>query len=381
MYKFFNYCLFCFVLVFVWNCATGPSSIEFTSAKTKARSERNLKDAEMYALQALDSPIHATDARVPYFLATEIYKPQKKWDLVYKMLEEAMSRDPEAKLETPVVYKEKVITQMSEAIENYYKNELWYIMYNNAVTVSDTDRNKAIELLLLSIKLDPLNLKSHILLSKIYKLNNQTELSLKYIDQALKFGSLINSEQKAELYLIKGDISRGIKDYDNAIKYNELAYAETQSTYALIELLNLNLLAEDFLEAKQWGEIAYEELYSIDAAFIPSVLFNIGLAYRYVATTYYDLGVDVIDKLNENKNVSRSELEDCKNNFEVALEHFDLSRDYFLESHDEQIGDSEEEWETDASQRADQTKDYMKQIKKTLLPFINTKISNFRIEE
>ena len=379
MYKFFNYCLFCFMLVFVWNCASGPSSIEFTSAKTKARSERNLKDAEMYALQALDSPVHAADARVPYFLATEIYKPQKKWDLVYKMLEEAKSRDPEAKLETPVVYKDKVITQMSDAIENYYKNELWYIMYNDAVTAADTDRNKAVDLLLLSIKLDSKNVKSYILLSKIYKLNNQIDSSLEYIDQALKFDSL-DSEQKAELYLVKGDIYRETKDYDNAIKFNELAYAETKSTYALIELLNLNLLSEDFLEAKQWGEVAYEELYSVDPAFIPSVLFNIGLAYRYVATTYYDLGVNVIDKLNENKDVSRSELEDCKDNFEVALEHFDLSRDYFLESHDEEIGDAEEEWQTDALLRADQTKDYMKQIKKTLLPFIENKISNLRIE-
>ena len=379
MYKFFNYCLFSFILVFVWNCASGPSSIEFTSAKTKARSERNLKDAEMYALQALDSPVHAADARVPYFLATEIYKPQKKWDLVYKMLEEEKSRDPEATLETTVVYKYKVITQMSDAIENYYKNELWYIMYNDAVTAADTDRKKAVDLLLLIIKLDSKNVKSYILLSKIYKLNNQIDSSLEYIDQALKFDSL-DSEQKAELYLVKGDIYRETKDYDNAIKFNELAYAETKSTYALIELLNLNLLSEDFLEAKQWGDVAYEELYSVDPAFIPSVLFNIGLAYRYVATTYYDLGVNVIDKLNENKDVSRSELEDCKDNFEVALEHFDLSRDYFLESHDEEIGDADAEWQTDALLRADQTKDYMKQIKKTLLPFIENQISNLRVE-
>ena len=88
----------------------------------------------------------------------------------------------------------------------------------------------------------------------------------------------------------------------------------------------------------------------------------------------------MIDKLNENKDVSRSELEDCKDTLNVAWQHFDLSRDYLLESHDEEIGDAEEEWQTDALLRADQTKDYMKQIKKTLLPFIENQISNLRVE-
>ena len=45
------------------------------------------------------------------------------------------------------------------------------------------------------------------------------ESSLEYISQALKFDSL-DSEQKAELYLVKGDIYRETKDYDNAIKFN-----------------------------------------------------------------------------------------------------------------------------------------------------------------
>ena len=379
MYKNFNYYLLSFMLLFVWNCASGPSSIEFTSAKTKARSERNLKDAETYALKAIENPIHANDAQVPYFLAMEIYKQQKKWDLVYNMLEEAMNRDPNAMLERRFVHKEKVITQMSDAIDIFYKNELWYIMFNDAITaVNNEDKSKAIELLLLSIKLDSLNVKSYVLLSKVYKLNNQSELSLEAIDQALKFDSL-NSEQKAELYLVKAEIYKENDDYNNAIKYSELAYNQTNSIYAIIELLSLNLLAEEFFKAIEWGNIVYEELYQVDQAFVPNVIFNIGLAYRYVATYHYDLGVNIIDRLNNNEQVSRSELEDCKNNFDIALEHFDLSRDYFLESHDEQMSDVEDEYDTDASIRADQTKDYMKQIKKTLLPFIEKEITNLNI--
>ena len=98
------------------------SSVEFTSAKTKARSERNLKDAESYALQALSLEAHAQDAQVPYFLATEIYKPQKNWNKVIEMFDEAMKRDPEAMLLQPLMYDNKPIYKMQDQINIYYKN-------------------------------------------------------------------------------------------------------------------------------------------------------------------------------------------------------------------------------------------------------------------
>ena len=73
MLKYLTIFSYILIALFLTNCASGPSSVEFTSAKTKARSERNLKDAENYALQALSLEAHAQDAQVPYFLATEIY--------------------------------------------------------------------------------------------------------------------------------------------------------------------------------------------------------------------------------------------------------------------------------------------------------------------
>ena len=49
----------------IWNgCASSTSSMEFTTAMTKARSERNLSAAEEWGLKALELPIHATDAEV-----------------------------------------------------------------------------------------------------------------------------------------------------------------------------------------------------------------------------------------------------------------------------------------------------------------------------
>ena len=69
MSKYLTLFSYMLIALFLTNCASGPSSVEFTSAKTKARSERNLKDAEMYAIKALSIETHAQDAQVPYFLA------------------------------------------------------------------------------------------------------------------------------------------------------------------------------------------------------------------------------------------------------------------------------------------------------------------------
>ena len=68
--------------------------------------------------------------------------------------------------------------------------------------------------------------------------------------------------------------------------------------------------------------------------------------------------------INNKCMIAEKYIEECKNNFKVALEHFDMSREYFLESHDEYTADEENPDDTDASIRADQTRDYMKLIKK-----------------
>ncbi len=78
-------------MLFLWDCSTSTvaRSMEFTTAKTSARSEKNLKKAEEYGLQALAMEAHANDASVPYFLAIEIYKPQKNGVKMAEMLDEA----------------------------------------------------------------------------------------------------------------------------------------------------------------------------------------------------------------------------------------------------------------------------------------------------
>jgi hypothetical protein len=101
--------------------------MEFTTAKTSARSEKNLKKAEEFGVKALSMEVHASDASVPYFLAIEIYKPQRKWVEMAQMLEEAMERNPIQKLDKPIILdknninKDNVLTTIEQAVGAYRK--------------------------------------------------------------------------------------------------------------------------------------------------------------------------------------------------------------------------------------------------------------------
>ena len=378
MLKYFTLISYSIIALFMWSCASGPSSVEFTSAKTKARSERNLKEAEKYALQAMELEAHQNDAEVPYFIATEIYKPQKKWVQMSEMLDEAMRRNPEQKLKEPKYlidpenitrenFEESIAYTIGQAVVAYRK-ELWVSLYNESITKFNNGNNdEAIELLRLTIDLDPNNVKSYVTLSKAYRLNDQLDLSKNTIDLGLDLNN-IESDQKAELHIIKAEIFKQGAEYVGAISNYTQAYNETKSMHSMIELLNLNLLSENWLESIQWAEKIYEDLYLIDGVHATDVLFNIALAYRETASSYYNLGIKVIEQLNEEALPSRSELQECINNYNIALEYFDQARDYFLEAED--LGSN------DASSRAAQIKQYMRSIEDELIPLIQNQIDS-----
>ena len=378
MLKYFTLISYSIIALFVWSCASGPSSVEFTSAKTKARSERNLKEAEKYALQAMELEVHQNDAEVPYFIATEIYKPQKKWVQMSEMLDEAMRRNPEQKLKEPKylidpenITRENIEESIAYTIEQAvvaYRKELWVSLYNESITKFNNGNNdEAIELLRLTIDLDPNNVKSYVTLSKAYRLNDQLDLSKNTVDLGLDLNN-IESDQKAELHIIKAEIFKQGAEYVGAISNYTQAYNETKSMHSMIELLNLNLLSENWLESIQWAEKIYEDFYLIDEVHATDVLFNIALAYRETASSYYNLGIKVIEQLNEEALPSRSELQECINNYNIALEYFDKSRDYFLEAED--MGSD------DASSRAAQIKQYMRSIEDDLIPLIQNQMDS-----
>ena len=78
---------------------------------------------------------HANDASVAFFLATEVYKPKKNWREMNKMLELALSINPNQKLKGFSALKSKKKEIVKDAIA-MYKEELWVKVFNNGFSLS-----------------------------------------------------------------------------------------------------------------------------------------------------------------------------------------------------------------------------------------------------
>ena len=85
----FRYTLTAILILMLYSCFASMS-MEFNSARTYARIEDNLVEAEKWALKALE--IEPENSQVPWFLANEVYRPQKKKDKVAQMFKEALKR-------------------------------------------------------------------------------------------------------------------------------------------------------------------------------------------------------------------------------------------------------------------------------------------------
>ena len=372
MLKYSTLAIYTVIALFVFSCASGPSSVQFTSAKTKARSERNLKEAEKYALEALVLEAHQQDAQVPYFLATEVYKPQKKWGKVVEMFDEAMKRDPEAMLSQPYQYEGRIITKMQEQITIYYISELWYILYNKAVKGYDENQTdvEIIELLELAMHVNPNNINTYVLLSKIYDSNEQPDLSKGIINQALNIESITVDEKanlcaiQAEQFKQEGNYTEGINSYKTAYDYYKQADDEDGRMSCMVSILSLNLLLENWDESIHWAGKVYDEDYLISDDTKMDVFFNIALAYNNAASNYYNIAGSVFNS----DNPSRYELQEAMNNYNKAFTFFDQARDFFNELDD--MGSD------NGARMAEQVKNYMEMIEDKQVPFVQKQLDS-----
>ena len=372
MLKYLTIFSYILIALFLTNCASGPSSVEFTSAKTKARSERNLKDAENYALQALSLEAHAQDAQVPYFLATEIYKPQKNWTKVVEMFDEAMKRDSEAMLLQPLMYNNEPIYKMQDQINIYYKNELWFILFNKAVKMYEDDLTdpEIINLLELAMYIDPNNVKAYILLATTYNINENLNAAKELINNALKLESLEVEEKSrlcsilAEFYKQENNYSEGIDSYMQAYDFYKSIDDTDGVMSSMVGILGLNLLLEDWLKSIQWAEKIYEDFYLVSEENEIDILFNISLAYNNAASSYYNIAGEVFNS----DNPTRAALQESMNNYNIAFEYFDIARDFFMELED--MGSE------NGASMAVQVKDYMDLIEDTQIPFVQKQLDS-----
>ena len=180
-----------FLLIF--GCST--TTMEFRSAKSAARAEKNLKRGEEWGLKALKAPGDKGNALVPYFLATEIYKPQERWNEMANMLDEAEKRNPNQKLEKPIILdpdnitKETILLTVGQGVKAY-REEAWTMIFNQAIEIlnsPDMEKDMALKKLELCLKMDNERPETYKALVGHYVQNGDIKTAKAYVQDGLKF--------------------------------------------------------------------------------------------------------------------------------------------------------------------------------------------------
>ena len=129
------------ILSIFWSCAgSNATSMEYRSATTAVRSEKNFEKGEKFALEALDLEVHINEARVAYFLAVEIYRPRKNWEAMDSMLNLAMEKNPTESLERVIRLDDGTILKTIADAVPIYKEEVWRNAFNQTVNLIDAQK-------------------------------------------------------------------------------------------------------------------------------------------------------------------------------------------------------------------------------------------------
>ena len=377
-----------FIILFViFSCllawGKNATTMEYRSAKTAARSERDLDRAETLALKALDMKEHANDGRVAYFLAIEIYKPRKNWEEMNKMLDIAISRNPEQSLERPFKLDNgTVIKTIADAVP-IYKEQIWINFFNQTVELINVER--------FDEALEKINLAKLVL----EKVDNYLTSSLLYLDLSQNNKILSESEKQNLILLFQeakagNDMARydliknysldinaftlesfeiALNDFNNYKKQEYMMAAKTDIEKALeLEPNNERVLqiAAEFAQRDNNFEKALEyynkaldtvidktdiitqliyinvELEEYDTAIElsddlltinldnPDVYFNMGVIYQRLASDFYEKGSNQFNEIAETP--TSSNLQSGYDNFNRALEFAQFSMDYFMDA-------------------------------------------------
>ena len=283
------------LLIFAFATGWGSknaTTMEYRSAKTAARSEKNLKRAEEFGLKALNMEEHANDASVAFFLATEVYKPKKNWREMNKMLDLALSINPNQKLKGFSALKSKKKEIVKDAIA-MYKEELWVKVFNNGFSKYEQGKiDEALdEFVFASTVL--LKIENYLALADIYIQTKNPDKAIENLNIALDMDS-----NNYDVLISLANHYYATSDYDKAIDYyNQVidgADNEDIKNNVLRMMLDLNIELKNYdkaFEIKDELENSYRE----NADFT----YTVGVLYQNLAANLYD---EANEKMNRYRN-------------------------------------------------------------------------------
>ena len=360
-----------FLILFLLFFGCTSSSMEFSSAKSAARAEKDLKRGEEWGLKALEIESDKNNALVPYFIATEIYKPQERWEEMAEMLDEAMRRNPKQKLEEPKYlipleeltqenFEEMVIETIEEGV-NAYREEAWTLLYNQAVEFINIKKNElALEKLNLCITMDSSKLETYTTLVGYYATNDDFKTARKYVNKG------IATNPSYILYAMASELLEKefrILDAEKmCLKAIEMAESEGKDSGTLkIKLFLLNLEMGENQKAINISNGLLDIYYDN-----PDLYFNVGVLYQRLATKLYDEAAVLYKLFNESSEFDESliSIKKMYKEFVQAMNYAQKSKENFLEANDLEIED------TGSREAAAEMRRLVRQIKDIYIPSI-----------
>ena len=320
--------------ILLFACST--TSVEYRTATTSLRNDRDYNKAEEYAKKALD--VDSNDALPAYFLAMEVYgspsSPKKDYkkaaDYFSKALEIDAIDGENQKLESsknvPLSdgsYKE--LKTIDDAIK-YYSYNLWAESFNEGISLIGQGKNeKAIELFLVAVEFQPEEPKSYNALATLYYESNDYTKASKTADKALSMDSSLSA-----LWSIKGQIAIEKKDeifaeemfrkaYDVALNNKESAENLSGHMSRLFDILFRNgkksealLLSERLIESDPENIDLYR---------------NAGAVYQTILGDTFLAASDGLINMNT---LNELELENLKEQFSDCVNMAKKARENFL---------------------------------------------------
>ncbi len=344
--------LFINSLLLLTGCAS--TCMEYRSATTAARSEKNLKRAEEWGLKALDSPEcnPNMDGQAPYFLATEVYLKQKKYKEMAEMLTLAADRNPDQLLENPFKLGDTPVKTIGEGVQAYRDQE-WAKIYNHAVELIQKEKvEKAKEQIEIAVLLHPSKSENYSTLAAIHMQNNDIEMALEIVERGLAANneSSILYQLKADIFSQSGEYLKAKESYLKSIEYADdpgpirrkllFIYIDLGENQKAIDESNILL-----------------DSYPND----PDLYYNVGVLYQRLTLEIFDPARD--EFLETTAESGAESITKLYHNFKTTRQYAYNSRDYFL-----QASDLELEGNLSTKDAVGEMKKLMKQIDDLFIP-------------
>jgi len=318
--KLIRYFLTCILILMLYSCFASMS-MEFNSARTYARIEDNLAEAEKWGLMALE--VEPNNSQVPWFLANEVYRPQKKKDKVAEMFKEALKRK-NADLERPFKSSGKVIKTVHQAI----KNEASTIHNDGVKLLNRGKKNKAIIKFMFSKSLDPNLIKNYIALSDLAFERNDLKEAMEYLDEGFKV-----NKTNIDLIFRKSKYARINKEYNKAISSLESIKTNDEDLSTMIkkEIFMIYIDKEDYTSAINHGTTLVEEMLeniNIEDVVLSETCYNLAVCNRTIGYDLYNSVLETINSATDDIKILSQSLKDANN----SIKYLKVSKERFYDA-------------------------------------------------